>query len=72
MKGAEELDLEAGNYGKIAAYYNIKWETMSMFNSEIGGDNGGNKKMKDLIKIIAQSSEFQSIPIREGEEQLLK
>ena len=52
------MDLEAGNYGKIAAYYNIKWETMEMFSTEMSNGNGENKKMKDLIKIIAASSEF--------------
>jgi hypothetical protein len=58
VKGDDELDLEAGNYGKIAAYYNIKWETMEMFSTEMSNGNGENKKMKDLIKIISASSEF--------------
>lgn len=36
MKGEDEMDLEPGNLGRIAAFYNVKWETMEMLNKELG------------------------------------
>jgi len=72
VKGEDENDLEAGNLGKIAAFYGIKWETMEMLSQEFGEKKGESKRLKDLIRILASSHEFEEIPIRLGEEQLLK
>ena len=52
----------------IACYYNIKYTTIELFNSSLNNKT----KLKGLLDILSAASEFESIPIRHGEEMVLR
>uniref|UniRef100_A0A7S1KPB1 RNA helicase n=1 Tax=Percolomonas cosmopolitus TaxID=63605 RepID=A0A7S1KPB1_9EUKA len=63
-----EEEINALNLGKIAAYYNVKYTTIDLFSNSVQQ----NTKMQGILAILCAASEFDSIPIREGEENLLR
>mmetsp|Transcript_31856 Transcript_31856/g.77625 ORF Transcript_31856/g.77625 Transcript_31856/m.77625 type:complete len:2179 (-) Transcript_31856:255-6791(-) len=64
----DEMDLAPLNLGMIASYYYINYTTTELFNSSL---NKGTK-MKGLIEILSHASEFESVPLRQGEERALE
>lgn len=67
-KDEDEMELEPANLGRIAAYYYIKYQTIDLFSKNLEDDQ---KKVRFLLEILAKSTEFESIPIRQGEASLL-
>lgn len=70
--GEEEMDLQPANFGRIAAFYNIKYQTLEVFASQLQNESVLNKKLKGLLEVLALSAEFEQIPIRQKEEAILR
>lgn len=64
----DEYELEASNFGRIAAFYYIKYQTIETFTKNLEEENTTNKKMRQLLEILALSTEFESVPIRKGDD----
>jgi pre-mRNA-splicing helicase BRR2 len=64
----EQVDLLPLNFGHIASYYYIKTDTIELFSQNLDSQS----KMKNILEILSQSSEFQFIPIRHRDDHLLK
>lgn len=64
----DEMDVTPLNLGMIACYYNIKYTTIELFANSLTAKT----KSKGLIEILAAASEFESIPVRHGEDKLLR
>jgi hypothetical protein len=67
-----ELDLEPGNIGRIANFYGVKYSTIGLFAKHLEDESFLQKKMRGLISLICQATEFAQMPIREGEEATLR
>ena len=70
--GEDEMDLEPANFGRIAAFYNIKYQTIETFAKNLEDEATLTKKLKALIEVLTQAAEFEQLPIRHGEEQQLR
>lgn len=64
----DEMDVSPLNLGMIAAYYNINFSTVELFSSSLTPTT----KLKGLLEIISTAAEYESIPIRHHEDQVLK
>ncbi|XVF00217.1 hypothetical protein REPUB_Repub03eG0266200 [Reevesia pubescens] len=64
----DDMDLSALNLGRIAAYYYISYTTIERFSSSLTSKI----KMKGLLDILAAASEYAHLPIRPGEEEVLR
>ena len=56
------------NLGMIAAYYYIRYTTIELFNSSLNEKT----KIKGILEILTSASEFDSLPMRHGEEKALR
>lgn len=63
-----EMDLSALNLGMIASYYYIKYSTIDLFAKSLSPTF----KMKQILEILCAATEFETIPIRHGEDKILK
>jgi len=66
----DEIGLAPLNLGMISSYYYIKYSTIQLFAESLSA--GANFKLKQVLEILCAASEFESIPIRHGEEKFLK
>jgi len=64
----DEMDISPLNLGMIAAYYNINYTTVDMFSVSLKNTT----KLKGLLEIVSSATEFDGIPIRHHEENVLK
>ncbi|KAG6608665.1 DExH-box ATP-dependent RNA helicase DExH12, partial [Cucurbita argyrosperma subsp. sororia] len=64
----DDMDLSPSNLGMIASYYYISYTTIERFSSSLTGKT----KMKGLLEILASASEYALLPIRPGEEELIR
>ncbi|KAE8717867.1 SNRNP200 protein [Hibiscus syriacus] len=64
----DDMDLSPLNFGMIASYYYISYTTIERFSSSLTSK----MKMKGLLEIVASASEFANLPIRPGEEEVLR
>ncbi|XVF24492.1 hypothetical protein REPUB_Repub13aG0132700 [Reevesia pubescens] len=64
----DDMDLSPLNLGMIAAYYYISYTTIERFSSSLTSKT----KMKGLLEILAAASEYANLPIRPGEEEVLR
>lgn len=64
----DEMDVAPLNLGMIAAYYYINYTTIELFSMSLNAKT----KVKGLIEIISNAAEYESIPIRHHEDQVLK
>lgn len=64
----DEIELSPLNLGMIASYYYIEYTTVELFASSITAKT----KVKGVLEILAASSEYSHITIRQGEETQLK
>ncbi|KAL5724254.1 RNA helicase [Ranunculus cassubicifolius] len=64
----EDMDLSALNLGMIASYYYISYTTIERFSSSLNAKT----KMKGLLEILSSASEYAQLPIRPGEEELIR
>ncbi|XP_009787289.1 DExH-box ATP-dependent RNA helicase DExH12-like [Nicotiana tabacum] len=56
------------NLGMIASYYYISYTTIERFSSSVTSKT----KLKGLLEILASASEYEQLPIRPGEEELIR
>ncbi|GJW78543.1 DExH-box ATP-dependent RNA helicase DExH12-like protein [Tanacetum coccineum] len=64
----EDFDLSPNNLGMIASYYYISYTTIERFSSSITSKT----KLKGLLEILATAAEYELLPIRPGEEELIR
>ncbi|KAI9277671.1 Sec63 Brl domain-containing protein [Umbelopsis sp. AD052] len=64
----DEMDVSPLNLGMIAAYYNITYTTVDMFSVSLKSAT----KLKGLLEIVSSATEFDNIPIRHHEDNVLK
>ncbi|XP_022669999.1 U5 small nuclear ribonucleoprotein 200 kDa helicase-like [Varroa jacobsoni] len=64
----DEMDVSPLNLGMIAAYYYINYTTIEMFSVSLNNRT----KIRGLLEIISSAAEYESIPVRHREENLLK
>ncbi|CAK9298582.1 unnamed protein product [Gordionus sp. m RMFG-2023] len=64
----EEMDVSPLNLGMIAAYYYINYTTIELFSMSLSSKT----KLKGFIEIISNASEYETIPIRHHEDNILK
>ncbi|KVH95384.1 AAA+ ATPase domain-containing protein, partial [Cynara cardunculus var. scolymus] len=64
----EDFDLTPVNLGMIASYYYISYTTIERFSSSLTGKT----KLKGLLEILASASEYEQLPVRPGEEDLIR
>lgn len=64
---SEEI-IKPSNLGQISAFYNIRYTTIDLFFTSLKASS----KMHEIISILSSASEFESIPIREGEDIILR
>ncbi|KAJ6672242.1 DEXH-BOX ATP-DEPENDENT RNA HELICASE DEXH12-LIKE [Salix viminalis] len=62
------MDLSPLNLGMIASYYYISYTTIERFSSSLTPRT----KMKGLLEILSSASEYMQLPIRPGEEEVLR
>ena len=62
----EDMDTAPLNLGMIAAYYYINYTTIELFSMSL------NNKIRGLIEIISAAAEYEDLPIRHGEDSLLR
>jgi len=66
--GADDVALAPLNLGLIAAYYYVGYATLEVFASSLTAKT----KMRGLVEILANATEFGSIPMRHGEDRALR
>ena len=64
----EEDSVTPANAASIAAYYNVSFVTMQTFMLSLNART----KLKQLLEIVTSATEFESIPIRRHEDQILR
>ncbi|KAL2331128.1 hypothetical protein Fmac_018709 [Flemingia macrophylla] len=64
----DDMDLSPLNLGMIASYYYISYTTIERFSSSVTSKT----KMKGLLEILASASEYAQLPIRPGEEEVVR
>ena len=64
----EDMDTSPLNLGMIAAYYYINYTTIELFSMSLNSKT----KIRGLIEIISASAEYEDLPIRHGEDGLLR
>lgn len=64
----EEFLLSPLNLGMIASYYYISYTTIERFSSSLSSKT----KLKGLLEILASASEYEQLPIRPGEEEVIR
>lgn len=53
MDEENEMDIEPVNFGKIAAFYSIKYQTIGHFAAKLEDEQVLSKKMKALITVLS-------------------
>ncbi|KAF5776704.1 putative RNA helicase [Helianthus annuus] len=64
----DDFYLSPLNLGLIASYYYISYTTIERFSSLISSKT----KLKGLLEILAAASEYETLPVRPGEEVLIR
>ena len=64
----DNMDLSTLNLGMISSYYYINYTTIERFSSSLTSKT----KMKGLLEILALVSEYAHLPIRPGEDEVLR
>ncbi|GIY38375.1 u5 small nuclear ribonucleoprotein 200 kDa helicase [Caerostris extrusa] len=64
----KEMDVSRLNLGMIAAYYYINYTTIELFSMSLNNKT----KIRGLLEIISSAAEYECVPIRHREDNLLK
>jgi|AntRauTorckE5430_2_1112549.scaffolds.fasta_scaffold00836_2 pre-mRNA-splicing helicase BRR2 len=64
----DEGDVSALNLGMIASYYYVQYTTIELIASSVTAKT----KTRGVMEILSAASEFSSLPIRHGEEKMLR
>jgi len=62
------MDVSPLNLGMIACFFNVKYTTIELFDSSLAAKT----KLKGLVEILSSASEYDSTPMRHGEEKILR
>eukprot|EP01125_Pyxidicula_operculata_P014589 TRINITY_DN4878_c0_g1_i1.p1 TRINITY_DN4878_c0_g1~~TRINITY_DN4878_c0_g1_i1.p1 ORF type:complete len:2162 (+),score=668.51 TRINITY_DN4878_c0_g1_i1:53-6538(+) len=68
IRVVDDMDLEALNLAMISSYYNVKYTTVELYNFSLTEKT----KMKGIIEILTNASEFEQLHIRYREDRLLE
>eukprot|EP01135_Chromosphaera_perkinsii_P009183 Nk52_evm18s1671 gene=Nk52_evmTU18s1671 len=68
ITGEDEDQLEPLNLGMIAAYYSISYRTIEIFSESLTPKT----KMKGFIQILSEAAEFEQLPVRHHEDEILR
>lgn len=68
QESVQDDSIVALNLGIIAAHYYIQYTTIELFNDSLTSRT----KIRGLIEILAAATEFDSLPIRQGEDEVLR
>ncbi|KAF8792805.1 U5 small nuclear ribonucleoprotein 200 kDa helicase-like [Argiope bruennichi] len=63
-----EMDVVGLNLGMIAAYYYVNYTTIELFSMSLNNKT----KVRGLLEIISSAAEYECVPIRHREDNLLK
>jgi pre-mRNA-splicing helicase BRR2 len=66
--GDDEVSVAPLNLGMIASYYYVAYTSLEIFASSITAKT----KMKGLMEILCAASEFDALPMRQGEDKTLR
>ncbi|XP_034947956.1 putative U5 small nuclear ribonucleoprotein 200 kDa helicase [Chelonus insularis] len=64
----DEMDTLPLNLGMIAAYYYINYATIELFSLSLNSKT----KIRGLLEIISAAAEYETVPVRQREENLLR
>ncbi|XP_043274954.1 putative U5 small nuclear ribonucleoprotein 200 kDa helicase isoform X2 [Venturia canescens] len=64
----DEMDTLPLNLGMIAAYYYINYATIELFSLSLNNKT----KVRGLLEIISAAAEYETVPVRQREENLLR
>lgn len=64
----DEMDTLPLNLGMIAAYYYINYATIELFSLSLSYKT----KIRGLLEIISEAAEYENVPVRQREENLLR
>ncbi|XP_015119554.1 putative U5 small nuclear ribonucleoprotein 200 kDa helicase [Diachasma alloeum] len=64
----DDMDTLPLNLGMIAAYYYINYATIELFSLSLNNKT----KIRGLLEIIAAAAEYENVPVRQREENLLR
>ncbi|KAG9438152.1 U5 small nuclear ribonucleoprotein helicase [Apis mellifera carnica] len=64
----DEMDTLPLNLGMIAAYYYINYATIELFSLSLNNKT----KIRGLLEIISAAAEYETVPVRQREENLLR
>ncbi|XP_046658562.1 putative U5 small nuclear ribonucleoprotein 200 kDa helicase [Homalodisca vitripennis] len=64
----DEMDCLPLNLGMIAAYYYINYTTIELFSLSLNNKT----KIRGLLEIISSAAEYEAVPVRHREDQLLR
>ncbi|XP_076060028.1 U5 small nuclear ribonucleoprotein l(3)72Ab [Oratosquilla oratoria] len=64
----DDMDTAPLNLGIIASYYYINYTTIELFNKSLNNKT----KIRGLLEIISSAAEYENVPIRHGEEDVLR
>ena len=64
----DDIDVNPLNLGMIAAYYCIHYSTVELFSLSLNAKT----KIRGLLEIITAANEYDSVPVRHGEEAVLR
>ena len=62
------FNLSAENLGIIASYHHVSYRTLDTFNKVLKPKN----KIKGLLHVLGHAVEFETLPVRPGEEQAIR
>eukprot|EP00743_Colponemidia_sp_Colp-15_P003837 GILK01004141.1.p1 GENE.GILK01004141.1~~GILK01004141.1.p1 ORF type:complete len:2133 (-),score=509.56 GILK01004141.1:241-6198(-) len=63
-----DFDVSPANLGMIASFYYIRYTTVEVFSASLTDKS----KLAGLIEILANAAEFDSVPMRHGEDTILR
>ena len=64
----DDMDTAPLNLGIIASYYYINYATIDLFNKSLNNKT----KIRGLLEILGSAAEYEEVPMRHGEEELLR
>lgn len=64
----DDMYISPLNLGIIASYYYINYTTIELFNKSLNSKT----KIRGLLEIVSNAAEYECVPVRHGEEELLR
>eukprot|EP00922_Rhytidocystis_sp_ex-Travisia-forbesii_P046831 GHVS01069806.1.p1 GENE.GHVS01069806.1~~GHVS01069806.1.p1 ORF type:complete len:2164 (-),score=326.56 GHVS01069806.1:2269-8760(-) len=64
----EDVDITALNLGLISSFYYVRYTTVELFNRSLSSST----RRKGMLEVLSAASEYDTLPVRAGEEGTLK